>query len=106
MRFDPEEAERLAQNIAALHDEVGGVEEIRELDVREFRCRLDEDDEGAERALSRIKDLALVHSTASSLLTVFSCALRMQNPALARAAVSGVQALAQAKLSADDEGEG
>ncbi len=106
MKFDPAEAERLARNIGSLLDEVGGVEEIRELEVAEFRCRLDEDDEGAERAMSRIRDLALVHSTASSLLEVFSSALRLRNPALARAAVSGVQALAQAKLSADAEEEG
>ncbi|MDP9475548.1 MAG: hypothetical protein M3R38_07635 [Actinomycetota bacterium] len=100
------EMERLAGNIASLLDEVGGAEEIRELEVAEFRARLDQDDEGAERAMSRIADLALVHSTASSLLDVFSSALRLQNPALARAAVSGVQALAQAKLAADAEGEG
>ncbi|MDP9477298.1 MAG: hypothetical protein M3R38_16725 [Actinomycetota bacterium] len=106
MKFDPAEAERLAQNICALLDEVGGAEEIRELEVAEFRARLDEDTGGAERALSRIKDLALVHSTASCLLDVFSSALRLQNPALARAAFSGVQALAQAKLAADAEEEG
>ncbi len=106
MRFDPKEAERLSRNLCALLDEVGGAEEIRELDVREFRCRLDEDDEGAERAMRRISDLAVVHSTASALLDVFSSALRLQNPALARAALSGVQALALQQRSADaEEGE-
>jgi hypothetical protein len=105
MKFDAEEAKRMARNIGALLDEVGGVSEIRELDVAEFRCRLDEDDEGAERAMSRIKDLALVHSTSGKLLDVFGAALTMQNAPLARAALSGVQALALQQRSSD-AGEG
>ncbi len=106
MKFDPAEAERMAQSVCSLLDELGGAAEIRELDVREFRCRLDEDDEGAERTMRRIADLAVVHSTASALLDVFSSSLRLQNPALARAALSGVQALALQQRSADaEEGE-
>ncbi len=106
MKFDPAEAERMAQSVSALLDEMGGVEEIRDLVVAEFRARLEEDDEGAERTMRRIADLAVVHSTASSLLEVFSSSLRLQNPALARAAVSGVQALALQQRSADAEEEG
>ncbi len=103
MKFDAAEAEHMARSISALLDEVGGVEELRELEVAEFRARLDADDEGAERAMRHIADLAVVHSTASALLDVFSSALRLQNPALARAALSGVQALARRQRSADAE---
>ncbi|MDP9475486.1 MAG: hypothetical protein M3R38_07310 [Actinomycetota bacterium] len=103
MRFDPQEAERLARSVSALLDEMGGVEEIRELDVREFRCRLDADDEGAERTMRRISDLGVVHSASAALLDVFSSALRLQNPSLARAALAGVQALALQQRSAAAE---
>ncbi|MDP9486246.1 MAG: hypothetical protein M3Q49_10785 [Actinomycetota bacterium] len=105
-RFEPEEAERLALNLCSLLDEVGGAEEILDLEVAEFACRLDEDDEGAQKAKSRISDLGVAHATASSLLDVFSSALRLQNPALARAALAGIQALARQQRSAAAEEEG
>ncbi len=108
MKFDPQEMERLALNLCSLLDEVGGAEEIRDLEVAEFRAQLDSDTGGAERAMARISDLAVVHTTASQLLDVFNAALRLQNPALGRAALAATQALVRGALAeeATEEGEG
>lgn len=100
---DIEEIDRLAKNIHALMDEAEDAHEIRELDVRRFRCQLDDDTEGAERVLKRIKGLALFHETSGKLIDLFGAALVLRNPALARAAEQGVRALVKAKLAETDE---
>ncbi len=52
--FDPadlKEIERIFGDIGALVDELGGVAELQELDVRRFRCQLDDDGEAQRDAL-------------------------------------------------------
>ena len=51
MRFDPKEIERLSGDIGALVDELGGVAALQDLDVRRFRCQLDDDGEAQREVL-------------------------------------------------------
>lgn len=109
--FDPDElreVDGLAVGIGALLDEFGGVEAVRELEILRFRCQLNEDAEGAERALRSIKELGLDNEASNHLLAAFFASIQMQNAELARAAFAGVQALVRAKAAdeATDEGGG
>ena len=107
--FDPDElreVDGLAVGIGALLDEFGGVEAVRELEILRFRCQLNEDAEGAERALRRIAELGLANEASNHLLAAFFASMQMQNAALARAAFAGVEALVQAKLAGEATNDG
>ncbi len=57
--FDPadlKEIERIFRDIGALVNELGGVAEFQELDVRRFRCLLDDNGEAQRDALHAKRD--------------------------------------------------
>lgn len=82
-----------SKDIDALLTELGGPDEITELDVEHFAAELDDDTEAAQRALSRMAASGQYHRTAGLLLEVFMAAIAMGSLPLARAAREGVGAL-------------
>lgn len=96
----------LAGNVGALLAELhGDADDLRELEQRRNRLRDEGDEEAAERCLARVAELALVHSVAANLLRVFESSLHLDSPALAKAAVSGIQCLVRMTLANEAPGE-
>ena len=98
---DMREAVRLVKDIDAMTAGLGGVEALRELEVEGFRAGLDGDDEGAQRAMEKIKELAEHQEAAGELLRAFGAALERQNMPLAHAAHAGVLDVVQRALAAE-----